>query len=131
MQSHDWRLFNVLVDMASPEQLKYVCSNGEMLIMNIITIMKLALSKSHQGAEAIRKKMSVHPMLREKEDRSEMTQVRKFIMSTLAPKCVNKSLSFVTPSLSFEFLKLFKKAQIIEAHLKDYSSVKIQHNNVI
>ena len=44
MQSPDWRLLNLLIDMLNEEQLQYKCSNKKSVFVNFSLMMRLALT---------------------------------------------------------------------------------------
>lgn len=48
-----------------------------------------------------------------------MTQVRGYIMASLLPFLVNKSLPFLSSELTIRYLELFDQAMDIELHLRD------------
>lgn len=56
-----------------------------------------------------------------------MTQVKNYILTNLLPTAINRSLSFISASLSLVYMELFEKAMEIEIHLRDNLDLKGRH----
>lgn len=116
MQSSDWKLLNVLIELLSVKQLQYKCDNGKTCFDVIASLLKLGLTK---------------PFSKEKSEEKGMTQVKLYIISYLIPKIINSSLSFVNADLTLSYLGLLEQAMIIEEHLKEYNLIRANHYTVI
>lgn len=62
-----------------------------------------------------------------KDEQTAVTQVRNFIMGSLLPSLVNKSLPFLSGDLTIRYLELFDQAMDIEVHLRDSVDCKLVH----
>ena len=122
MQTADWKLLNVLIELVDQEQLQYKCKNGDTIFEVFAHLLQLALWKPYAG-----------PTYQEEEDKNKhgeqtaTTQVRNFIMAYLLPYTINKSLPFLSAGLTISYLELFDQAMDIELHLRDSLEAKEYH----
>ncbi len=79
------------MEMVSVEQLSYVCKNGQPIISNFITVLKLALCKQPKVEKEVRPSLFQGPK-KDAPDQPGMTPVKKYIISTVIPSLVNKCL---------------------------------------
>lgn len=49
MQSPDWKLLNVLVELVNDQQLQYSCKNGDSIFEVFASVVQLALWKPYTG----------------------------------------------------------------------------------
>lgn len=118
MQTPDWKLLNVLIELVDDTQLQYTCKNGDSILEVFANVIQLALWKPYAG-----------PTYMEdgKDEQTAMTQVRGYIMASLLPFLVNKSLPFLSSELTIRYLELFDQAMDIELHLRDSLEDKKLH----
>ena len=98
MQSPDWKLLNVLIEIATAKQLQYICQNGESILVNLSRILRIALWKPYSGPEYTKD---------EKDLKKATTHVKSYIISYLLPATINKSLPFLDAELTLVYLHLF------------------------
>ena len=118
MQSPDWKLLNVLLELVNDQQLQYKCKNGDSILEVFANVVQLALWKPYTG-----------PTYKDdgKDEQSAMTQVRSYIIGSLLPYMINKSLPFLSAELTVRYVELFDQAMDIEWHLRDSSDDKEAH----
>ena len=118
MQSPDWKLLNVLLELVNDRQLQYKCKNGDSIFEVFANVVQLALWKPYTG-----------PTYKDdgKDDEPAMTQVRSYIIGSLLPYMINKSLPFLSAELTARYIELFDQAMDIEWHLRDSHSDKEAH----
>ena len=104
---------NTLFDVMTAAQLERKVGEDYTILEDIITILKLALWRPYDGPLYLKEdKMLV---------KSAMTQVRTYIMTTLVPSLVNKTMPNLTPKTSLLYLELVEQIRLVDAHLKNYS----------
>ena len=62
-----------------------------------------------------------------KDEQSAMTQVKSYIVGSLLPYMINKSLPFLSAELTVRYIELFDQAMDIESHLRDSHEEKVVH----
>lgn len=118
MQTPDWKLLNVLIELVDDKQLQYTCKNGDSIFEVFANVIQLALWKPYTGPDYMDDK---------KDEQTAMTQVRGYIMASLLPFLVNKSLPFLSGELTIRYMELFDQAMDIELHLRDSLEAKKEH----
>jgi len=118
MQTPDWKLLNVLIELVDDKQLQYTCKNGDSIFEVFANVLQLALWKPYTGPTY---------MDDGKDEQAATTQVRSYIMASLLPSLVNKSLPFLSGESTIRYLELFDQALDIELHLRDSHEDKKQH----
>mmetsp|Transcript_12420 Transcript_12420/g.20866 ORF Transcript_12420/g.20866 Transcript_12420/m.20866 type:complete len:143 (-) Transcript_12420:693-1121(-) len=117
MQSNDWKLLNVFIELTDESLLTQECFQGLTVIEVYLRINKISLET-----------IIDEDKLEEKDEtRDKMTQVKQSVISTLFPVCVNKSLKIMTPQLSAQLFEVLESAFSIQKHLRSYNKVKITH----
>ena len=114
MQSHTWKMLNVLLEQLTPAQLQ-VCigdDNEFTIFEDIAEILKLALWRPYDGPLYLKPDKELV--------NSAMTQVRSYIMTNVLPYLVNKSMVFLTPKYSLIYLQLVDRVRAIDDHLKNF-----------
>jgi hypothetical protein len=122
MQSPDWKLLNVLLDLLNEKQLQYKCKGGKRVFEILTALLKLGLTKEQRNYSEDTK---------DQDKVKEMTQVKSYIISYLVPKAINSSLTFLTPEMSLIYMDLLDQAMEIEGHLRDYGTLKKTHFTAI
>lgn len=61
------------------------------------------------------------------DEQSAMTQVRSYIIGSLLPSFINKSLPFLSAELTVRYIELLDQAMDIEWHLRDSHDDKEAH----
>lgn len=118
MQTTDWKLLNVLIELVDDKQLQYMCKNGDTIFEVFASVIQLALWRPYTG-----------PTYKDdgKDEQPATTQVRGYIMGYLLPFLINKSLPFLSGELTIRYLELFDQAMDVEVHLRDSHDDKKQH----
>ena len=115
MQNAKWRLFNLLIELLTPDQMEYSCSNGRTIFENIALLLRLSLMNSKEP----------HP------DKSRMTAVKTYVHTYLFPKLVNKTLGKMSASKTLMYLDVIDQVQQIDNHIKFYKEVKLNHCSMV
>lgn len=118
MQTTEWKLLNVLIELVDDKQLQYTCKNGDTIFEVFAHVIQLALWRPYTG-----------PTYKDdgKDEQTAVTQVRSYIMRSLLPTFINKSLPFLSGDLTIRYLELFEQAMEIEVHLRDSVDCKKHH----
>lgn len=115
MQNQKWRLFNLLIEMLTPEQMEYKCLNGKTVFENIALLLRLSLMNSKEPDP----------------EKSGQTAVKVYVHTYLFPRLVNKTLGKKSPEKTVLYLDVIDQVQQIDEHIKFYKQIKLEHCTLV